>query len=153
MHWIRDFSPISAAKIRNISEIKKNLDSFLDHGVGSSDYFHHYNFCITPNETPVNIDSWRSPAPIAFAVIRISLRLTFSRLWIIKGIPLSMWSQALDYAALQSKEPPPWYVRHFAKHLNTSLFCAESLCGKGVEVSEVFWKLLTLLLTQQLTRF
>ena len=34
-----------------------------DHGVGSSDYFHHYNFCITPNETPVNLDSWRSPAP------------------------------------------------------------------------------------------
>ena len=38
-----------------------------DHGVGSSDYFHHYNFCITPNETPVNLDSWRSPASIAFA--------------------------------------------------------------------------------------
>ena len=43
-------------------------------------------------------------------------------------------------------------IYFFRKHLNTSLFCSESLCGRGFEKSEVFWELLTLLLTQLLTR-
>ena len=37
------------------------------------------------------------------------------------------------------------------KHLNTSLFGAESLCGKGFEASEVFGKHLTYHLTPDLT--
>ena len=42
-------------------------------------------------------------------------------------------------------------IAQVQKHLNTSLFCAESLCGKGVQGSEVFAKHLTLLLTLDLT--
>ncbi len=42
-------------------------------------------------------------------------------------------------------------IAQVQKHLNTSLFCAESLCGKGFQGSEVFAKHLTLLLTLDLT--
>ena len=42
-------------------------------------------------------------------------------------------------------------IAQVQKHLNSSLFCAESLCGKGFQGSEVFAKHLTLLLTLDLT--
>ena len=47
-----------------------------------------HNFCITPNETPVSLESWRRPAPNSLAAIRTSLRLTFSKLCIIRGLAI-----------------------------------------------------------------
>lgn len=54
--------------------------------------FNLHIFCITPNDTPVSLESCRMPAPNNFADLSTSSLRPFSRLWTIRGLAMPCFS-------------------------------------------------------------